>query len=719
MKNHLSFLFLFFLTNTIFAQNLLPDGGFEDWNGTVPTGTEQSLEPLTHWYNVMGSPDHRHENNTGVNLTQLNDCPQGNGDSACGQPVAGQAVLGCYKANGADGNREWAGTALTAPMLAGNCYEVSFYVQNKRDNPDFPMLIDQWGLYFSPTELPTFNVNLANYSVMQENFYAAPEVIDGSDWRQFTFNYVAPEDISHLFVGFMGDGSTASPTTWTDDFMVGFYVWFDEISIVPIEPLLTVTEDTEICPGDSVLLTFDSNFPIIWDNGTQTGTTTELWVTPETETTYTVQTQDGTACSVTETVEITFRAGAQLTYPEDICLGASPFLLDPTAGAGTWSGPGIIDPQTGLFDPNVAGLGAVEIQFISDADCANDFTLTAEVQFIPGAFIDYPELVCLNETPFILNAELTDGRWEGAGVIDEETGLFDPMLAGAGAAEIAFISDFDCDANVVLTVEVIETPTVDFTADTTGGCTPLSVNFTDLSSETGVDYAWDFGENAAAGTGANAAFLYQNAGDFDVSLTVTYSEKCSVTETKPAFIQTQERPLADFVYEPQFNIIENEVVEFINTSTGNFETTQWTFGDSTTSEQPSPTHIFTAPGVYPTTLTVSTAAGCTDSLIQNITVKGAVDIFIPNAFSPDFDGINDRLEVFAKGNILTFKMDIFDRWGGLIFTSTDRQNVWDGSVNGEPADEGVYLYVVEYSYIKLDAENPVRETAAGDVTLLR
>jgi gliding motility-associated-like protein len=73
-------------------------------------------------------------------------------------------------------------------------------------------------------------------------------------------------------------------------------------------------------------------------------------------------------------------------------------------------------------------------------------------------------------------------------------------------------------------------------------------------------------------------------------------------------------------------------------------------------------------------------------------------IFIPNAFSPDGDGLNDTFMAIATSDyIQIFHMLIFDRWGGKIFESDDIMRGWDGTLHGKPLPGDMYTYKIKYS----------------------
>ncbi|RMG78826.1 MAG: gliding motility-associated C-terminal domain-containing protein, partial [Bacteroidetes bacterium] len=88
--------------------------------------------------------------------------------------------------------------------------------------------------------------------------------------------------------------------------------------------------------------------------------------------------------------------------------------------------------------------------------------------------------------------------------------------------------------------------------------------------------------------------------------------------------------------------------------------------------------------------------------------------YIPNVFSPNGDGINDYFEVYGV-LFEVRKMEIFDRWGGLVFSGTGTNAKWDGKQGGVALPEGVYTYKIEF----LNLQNNIEETRSGDVALIR
>ena len=155
-----------------------------------------------------------------------------------------------------------------------------------------------------------------------------------------------------------------------------------------------------------------------------------------------------------------------------------------------------------------------------------------------------------------------------------------------------------------------------------------------------------------------------------------------------------------FTYDSNGNIdcgisIYNEL-EFINTSSGDYISVSWDFGDGSsivTGDVVS--HQYLNPGEYTVTQTVEYGYGCIDTYSEQIEVTDGYDIVLPTAFSPNNDGINDTMRpVYACVN--SIEMSIYDTFGSLIYYENNLELIgWDGSLNGKLAENGNYLIVVK------------------------
>lgn len=137
------------------------------------------------------------------------------------------------------------------------------------------------------------------------------------------------------------------------------------------------------------------------------------------------------------------------------------------------------------------------------------------------------------------------------------------------------------------------------------------------------------------------------------------------------------------------------VIDFSTVSTVPIVSWLWTFGDGHSSDQPTPAHEYLDPGRYGVSLTATDINGCEIELNQVVEVKKITGVSIPSAFSPNGDGINDSFSV-GHYNLSSFNIQIFNRWGQLVFESLDPAFEWNGTnLNGITVPEGVYVYVMK------------------------
>jgi gliding motility-associated-like protein len=175
-------------------------------------------------------------------------------------------------------------------------------------------------------------------------------------------------------------------------------------------------------------------------------------------------------------------------------------------------------------------------------------------------------------------------------------------------------------------VTVNKSPGVNFAASSTGGCIPLPVQFTDLSTAgSGVitKWEWDFGDGKTSLL-RSPSHTFDVTGNFTITLKVTNSLGCVEVNTKTSYIKVNEIPKANFTSGSTTSCNPPVMVNFINTSTGlGIKSYKWNFGDGFVSFDQNPSHNYTTAGNYPVTLIITNENGCVDS-IRKPTVIGAV-----------------------------------------------------------------------------------------------
>ena len=193
----------------------------------------------------------------------------------------------------------------------------------------------------------------------------------------------------------------------------------------------------------------------------------------------------------------------------------------------------------------------------------------------------------------------------------------DPVhtYAADGTYTVSLTVGNDCGTDVTTQTVVIATlPSAQFAAATTQGCTPFSVQFNNQSSDNASTFAWTFpGGTPGNSTDENPTVVYNTAGTYDVTLTVTNSVGNS-TETLTDYISVGSAPVADF------NALPNDLVVAFNAMSPNADSYSWNFGDGNSSTDPDPVHTYAAVGTYQVSLTVTNGCG-TDVRTQAVVVS--------------------------------------------------------------------------------------------------
>jgi gliding motility-associated-like protein len=145
---------------------------------------------------------------------------------------------------------------------------------------------------------------------------------------------------------------------------------------------------------------------------------------------------------------------------------------------------------------------------------------------------------------------------------------------------------------------------------------------------------------------------------------------------------------------------------------------EYDFGDGTTEDIANPFHVFPDAGEYEVLHTVTNMFGCTDTLTRIITIDPVPMLFVPNAFTPDNDGINDIWGAYTYGfEVEAFEMLVFNRNGELVFRGTQPEQWWNGShqQGTHYVQNGVYAWRCKY----LSAHDGEQHVQTGHVTVVR
>jgi len=494
------------------------------------------------------------------------------------------------------------------------------------------------------------------------------------------------------------------------------------VNVVPI-PDATITPVPTLCATDATVALTAHDMGGLWSGPGIVGNTFDPAISGYGNHLITYKIVDSNGCMDTDQITITVAVpDATINRLDTLCINSSPVTLSAHDMGGTWSGPGV----TGnIFDPAVAGAGTHIISYsIVNPDCSDGDTEDVTVVPIPVVNIDNVGTVYINGQAVTLNATPAGGIFSGPAV----TGyMFDPTAAGLGTHIITYetiMDRFGCFGIDTIHIKVLmpPAPIADFGPDTTG-CSPLTVQFTN-NSLYGESYIWGFGDGQFS-VKENPVHTYYVPGTYLVKLIVYNIAGESIHN---GIITVYQNPSAIFDAYPT-NVVNNEQIVVFSNNSMYDSLSFWRFGDGKVSTEKSPYHKYEVQGNYIVSLTVTSSDGCIDSALLATPVK--VDwkigtIKFPNVFKwnetgptggvwrtgcyPEMDFV---FRPFYE-NVVDYRLQIFNRWGVLIFESDDLYKGWDGYFgDGKLAVQGVYVWKVTGRYADGDYFNIV-----GDVTFL-
>jgi gliding motility-associated-like protein len=162
----------------------------------------------------------------------------------------------------------------------------------------------------------------------------------------------------------------------------------------------------------------------------------------------------------------------------------------------------------------------------------------------------------------------------------------------------------------------------------------------------------------------------------------------------------------------------NETVPFTSAAEGNVVSHLWSFGDGGTASDENPAYVYKAPDqqtVYKVRYTVTDAFGCQQTAEKVVTIYPSCYLDVPTAFTPNGDGRNDAFRVLNAVKAENLELILFNRWGQMVFKTSNWKQGWDGKINGSPQATGVYVWLLRYT----DRDTKKRIEQKGTVTLIR
>jgi gliding motility-associated-like protein len=438
--------------------------------------------------------------------------------------------------------------------------------------------------------------------------------------------------------------------------------------------------------------------------------------------TYTIYVTDGNGCAINSSLTVTEPAPLVLsaTGNTTICLGQNTVIsASASGGTGgyTYTWPGLGSGASQTVSPTVPSAYSVSA---TDANgcVSNSASVNINVTSLTAANLSVSGSTAICYGNFATIAASVSGN-TGTVSVSWSHGLgstYGPFVVYPVTTTTYSITVTDaCGTSVMGTVPVTvhPLPVIDIAPQSATACGVVELTMTDHSTtNAGSLFHWYFGDGTQA-YGPDPVHSYYTSGIYTVTLSVTSAFGCTNTATTTNTVVVNAPSKAEFTAEGKDGSILSPVFKFHNGST-NSASYYWTLGDGHSSNLFEPEHNYGHEGQYLVTLYTESSGGCKDSMSRLVEVRPVFTLYIPNAFTPNGDGTNDYFA--PKGaEISKFKMMIFDRWGEMIFQTSDIGEGWDGKANGGDriAENAVYVYKIQVRDFADNAHNYM-----GHVTLL-
>jgi gliding motility-associated-like protein len=389
-------------------------------------------------------------------------------------------------------------------------------------------------------------------------------------------------------------------------------------------------------------------------------------------------------------------------------------ILDPSIDTYYWSFDLGNGPETFTdFEPSIdfPGPGIYEGFFLINEGSQNcGDTARIQVEIYPELIADfeYEYDTCFAGPVYFQNeteagAEVTDWIWYfGDGTFD---GIASPvhqyMEPGDRNVTLAVTDINGCEDQITRPVEYFPVPGLILVSpNDVVSCPPATITFNNLSNPIDDTYTleWDFGDGGTD-TVISPTYTFQEDGIFSVSLKITSPIGCETDTVFTDLIEIQPSPIADFDYQPKFLSNLQPDVTFIEEAIDAVHW-DWYINGRRVSDQPEFEYMFQDTGYQEVTLLVTHEEGCTDTLTQYIDVLPEIRYFMPNAFTPNYDNVNDFFGFAGVAlGITDYQLVVWDRWGGVVFETNDPFTYWNGQHlnQGRLAQDGVYVWVASFT----------------------
>lgn len=432
-------------------------------------------------------------------------------------------------------------------------------------------------------------------------------------------------------------------------------------------------------------------------------------------------------CSIALDTIYTGTITATINTPvSSVCENGSPFDFQASPSQGIWtcSTPSMMMNNT--FIPSAQDISVVTnytVTFtptLGASGCNASTSVTVDVEPEVIAQITGPNSMCNNAPLQSYSSDIQGGIWNTDFNAIDQNGNLNPQLLTPGLHTINYTPLGNCSVTAQYDIVIDFLPNLHITTDTTQGCVPLMIQLTDLTPGNISDRHWIINGQSFPTNNAVYQHVFENAYCYDVALASLNEFGCRDTLWRTDYICPFPNPYMSFGFMPQHPDIANPEVNFFAGNTA-VESVVWDFGDGTGAVEFNPTHYFanTVPAEFQVCITAVDENLCSTKICDFVTVSSGFKLYMPNAYTPDQDGLNDgfRPVMDSERELAKYAMMIFNRDGELIFETDNHKEAWYGNSNEGDyyVKDGVYTWKIKV-WLYGDVEPKVY---SGNVIIVR
>lgn len=362
---------------------------------------------------------------------------------------------------------------------------------------------------------------------------------------------------------------------------------------------------------------------------------------------------------------------------------------------------------------------------------------TLTVNPLPTATLFGNESVCEGLASFI-NIDLQGNAPFTVQYQDDMGNIFDTIITNTGTSKLDHFTNTSTNYSLIsvsdasnpvcsntssstATINISPKPIIDLQPDAQVSCAPFNVNILNISDapspNTLTQCTWTL-SNGIQSNDCNAfTTTLNNVGNYDLTFTTTNDLGCTSTATLNNYLRVNPDPVANFTFSPDKPDITASFIQFYNKSSGAASFNWYINEDTLTSNNPQYQAPTQAGSIINVCLEAVSNFGCLNILCDQIIIRDLELVYMPNSFTPDGDGINDVFRPSVLGLLQTnYILEIYNRWGELVFKTTLQEEGWDGTFQGEKAQSDNYTVILK-GISRIDGKTEFIEY--GNLNLIR